>query len=62
MGETVLVCAGREGFMRRKIFPLRKIFCAKKALQPLQNSLCYAMINGLGYDAEAVLRLILQIN
>ncbi len=48
--------------MRRKIFPLRKIFCAKKALQPLQNSLCYAMINGLGYDAEAVLRLILQIN
>ena len=62
MGETVLVCAGREGFMRRKIFPLRKIFCAKKARRPLQNRPRYAMINGLGYDAEAVLRLILQIN
>lgn len=62
MGETVLVCAGREGFMRRKIFPLHKIFCAKKARRPLQNRPRYAMINGLGYDAEAVLRLILQIN
>ena len=62
MGETVLVCAGREGFMRRKIFTLRKIFCAKKARRPLQNRPRYAMINGLGYDAEAVLRLILQIN